>query len=309
MSIRRWAGLALAWVGATALGTGCGRTLPDPGEVEAGRLDVGPSLDARGPSDAGGSSCDAPDLDLAIESDRTEVDLSDLLPSLAPGQVARVQISRGVTVSSAAPERPALTTGELPDEVEVCLVVRGRILGAGGAGGSGGSGAPGRASRRCGRDGQRGGTAVEFVTAGRIEVRAGGLIGGGGGGGGGASSCDLNAGGGGGAGTANGPGGEGASGRSASFERAFCGEYGGVTVGVPGEAGTALEGGRGGVWERGVDRITGGRGGDIGRPGQPGRDCRGTLAGEGGLPGYSIVLGPEPVERTGDGDVEGPVFF
>jgi hypothetical protein len=295
-----------------AAATSCGRTAIEPRTDDGGvpgRDAFVPGGPDATPADAGPASCDRPDRTLVFDSSDTNVDLSALLPNLAAGEVIRVEIDEGVRIDSASATEPAFTTGELPRDVEVCLVVQGEIVGRGGSGGSGGTGVTGLASRPCGRDGQRGGDAVEFRTAGLVLVEAPGLIAGGGGGGGGAAGCDRNAGGGGGAGAPPGAGGEGSSGLEREPEVAFCRDYGGVLTGAAGDPGAEGAGGDGGLSGRGPSRAAGGRGGALGRPGEPGRACFGAPGGDGGRGGFAIVLGSRPVEIDGDGRIEGAVDF
>jgi len=302
---------ALVALGLVVLG--CGRTLPDAG-VDAGPgRDLGPvdGADAgpADPGDGGTSSCDRPDLEITLERDRTGFDLSTLIPDPSRALVARVTLAPGVTFRSATPDRPALTTGSLADGSRVCLRIEGRIVGAGGAGGSGGTGAVGRLGQRpCGRDGEPGGVALDFSTEGRIDIGPSGRVAGGGGGGGGASGCELNAGGGGGAGISPGRGGAGASRLDPTAEEAFCGQFAGVTAGVPGENGASNRGGAGGSWQRGDEAVRGGRGGELGRRGGDGESCNGNPGGDGGAAGFAIVLGEGAIQISGEERIEGPVI-
>lgn len=214
----------------------------------------------------------AGDPAIIFDVSRTDVNVRSIFdlfyPTPESGDDIYIIVESGVIIGSSSISTPAMTIGTWPAGVNLHLVVRGHIQGAGGRGGQGAKSPGGNAD-----NGQAGGLALYTRFA--IEVEnTGGIWGGGGGGGGGGteSVSDYGGGGGGGAGYLVGPAGSG----------------GGISQG--GDPGTPTAGG----WGSG----NGGRGGGPGLSGQNGFGSGGDTGGAAGgaIDGVSYIT----FETTGD---------
>ena len=234
-----------------------------------------------------------------VSTNQTNLDLATLFPAGACAGSDTVIIDPGVTICSASPTLPAITTGAIPSGGSLVIINNGTITGAGGDGGVDPSSL---SSSSCPTaNGGNGGDAIRI--AGNIHtqiVNNGTISGGGGGGGAGAalsgasiSFCVLSSG--------ATPGGSGGGGAGCT------GGAGGANAGCAGgNPGTATAGGAGGVASSnnggcGCNGLfglgsgssgSGGNGGALGQAGQAG--LQGTTgtgtcpAGTGGQPGYTV---------------------
>ena len=211
------------------------------------------------------------DYELTFATEHYNVDLALLLRSRhgwdGQGPIrVRVNIPSTGRVKSNKHDKPAFSTGNLPAGSGVVLQQDGLILGAGGPGCD------------CGwwnqpRPGFDGGTALR-VTVETLMTGGGSLFAGGGGGanGGHNNGYRFDGAGGGGAGSDPGTGG---AGRPFRWGNGWGG-------GHPGQNGTSTTGGAGGGAANDAgrcDTIPGGRGGDLGRPGESARGAPGGKAG------------------------------
>ena len=250
-----------------------------------------------------GLLCQGRPVSVTIEVTGRELDL-DVAATVGGAVRPAVLVIVGfdATLGASTASRPALSTEGLSADALVCVVVEGRILGAGGDGGSGGNGGTGgggQTSDYCGRPGQPGGPALRLTVPTELEVS--GLIAGGGGGGEGFSGCNASAGGGGGAGSTPGRGGAGATMLDEDAELAYCGQDNGIRDGTPGREGTTALGGAGG-------RTLDGAGGPGGAIGEPGGTSTGCVPGNaaGAPSGAAIERDPSVrIRITGDGTIIG----
>lgn len=185
-------------------------------------------------------------------------------------------ISAGVIIGSVSTAQAALYSGSFQGGSVIIINNAGMIAGHGGDGGENTGGFLGACSNV---DGFAGGNAVDIGGPG-ITINNSGTIGGGGGGGGSGKGRTNNcvtsksgSGGGGGAGTAPGNGGSGGTNYTCN----------------PGNAGTALTGGAGGLgcnagcFLGGITSGDGGAGGNLGQPGAGGGNGNGGITGGAGL--------------------------
>ena len=143
---------------------------------------------------------------IVIDADSFNIDLRELHDSLYASVESYDSvlciIETGVIIGSVEASQPSFDVGDWPDLVDITVVLRGTIQGAGGRGGE-----PGNIGSFNGLPGEDGGAA--FFTRVPVSLDSSGTLSGGGGGGGGADNFVTfsGPGGGGGAGIVPGPGG------------------------------------------------------------------------------------------------------
>lgn len=203
-----------------------------------------------------------------------------LYPGPQSGDVVTCIVEEGAFIGSPSTDIPAFDVGSWPAGVDITVIVRGRIQGAGGAGGNG-------ISVSGGSNGGNGGVALYTRYAINLEVDVGHIWGGGGGGGGSGEGFALGTSAGGGGGAGNLPGNGGLS-----------------SAGLPyGDNGTPTAGAFGAA----TYGVSGGTGGGPGLPGTQGSSTDPAFSyGLGGSPGAAID-GISYINVTvGPGDRRGP---
>jgi hypothetical protein len=228
---------------------------------------------------------------------------SSYIPGYVPGATDVILVVQpNVEIGSFSPDLPALFLGNLPDGDTVTLFNYGRIIGAGGEGGNGGD-SPGSGTTRgiSGGNGKRGGTAVCAFVPAIIENR-GSIYGGGGGGGGGTGGISgaNSVGGGGGGGGGRTPGPSGYRGSNPLYKRRNL--IRNSTFLRDGSSGKNFQGGEGGAGIvaaiPAASKAAGGRGGDLGMPGE---NSNSSLGGDAGC----YIVGNSNVFWALKGDVLG----
>lgn len=217
---------------------------------------------------------------IVIDSDVFNVNLRELHDSFytEPDQYTTVLciIEVGVKVGSSLPSEFAFDTGEWPDGVDITVLVRGRIQGAGGRGGNGGQ----PDTPLPPTNGEDGGPAMRVRVPITIDNQ-GQIYGGGGGGGGGTGFFDFD--------MTPFPGGKGGGG--AGF--------------LPGQSGVGVAGGSDATEDvAGAGTSDGGNGGGPGQAGESSFDS-GLGSASGGAAG-TAVDGESLVTYTNEGTIAGP---